>query len=196
MKVALYSRVSTDEQETENQLVELRDFCKRMDYEIYDEYIDPSQSGTKFDRPDLQRMLKDAFTKKFDIIIVWKLDRLGRSLKDLIIILDKLKEKDIGFVSLTQQIDTSTPTGKAMFHLLGLFAELERDLISERTKLALRRVKEKGTKLGRPVIPDNVILEIIRLRDKEKLSMKKISKVTGVSVGKVHNILKRFSKTL
>lgn len=156
LKVGIYVRVSTDEQTTMNQLIELREFCKRMNYEIYKEYVDEGISGSKIDRPALDEMMKDVFSRKFDTLIVWKLDRLGRSLQHLIEILDELKNRNIDFVSTTQNIDTTTPSGKLYFHLLGAFAEFEREQIRERIKVGMKRAKAEGKIFGRPIKNDKL----------------------------------------
>jgi len=148
--VGIYARVSTEDQNVDNQLKELRAFCKRKKWKIFSEYIDEGISGAKESRPELDRILKDVFKKKFDILLVWKLDRLGRSLKQLIEILDELKARDIDFISFNQNIDTTTATGKLMYQIIGAFAEFERDLISERVKAGMERAKSEGKQIGRP----------------------------------------------
>lgn len=193
MRVAIYSRVSTNRQDIKNQLLELRKYCQRMNYEIFNEYSDIGISGTKFDRPGLQLMLSHAFKREFDILLVWKLDRLGRSMVDLINILDKLRSKNIDFVCLTQNIDTTTPAGKLMFHIIGAVAEFERDLIKERVKAGLIRAREDGIKLGRPPIENDIVERIKKLREKN-YSMREISNKLNVSVGKVHGVLKHCSE--
>jgi len=188
-KVAIYSRVSTNKQEVENQLLELREWCKRSNYEIFNEYVDIAESGSKINRPSLKRMIDDAFLRKFDVVLVWKLDRLGRSLKDLIDIVDVLKQCNIDFISMTQKMDTSVPTGKMIFYIFGAISEFERDLGSERTKLALKIAKNKGVKLGRPALPNEKQKEIMDLR-RDGLSYRKIADIAEVSHGSVMNIVK------
>jgi DNA invertase Pin-like site-specific DNA recombinase len=143
MKVAIYSRVSTDEQDANKQEKELLLFAQRHNYEVYNTYLDVI-SGTKDSRPNLNRMIQDAYNKEFEAVICWKLDRLGRSLTHLIDIVNKLKNWGVGLIFTTQQIDTTTPQGKLFFHIFGAFAEFEREMISERTKLGLKNAKNVG----------------------------------------------------
>ena len=143
MKVAIYCRVSTDEQDINKQEVELQEYAKNHNHEIYKIYKDVI-SGSKDSRPDLNNMVIDGFNKKFNAVIVWKLDRLGRSLAHLIDVVNKFQNWNIGLIVTTQQIDTTTPQGKLFFHIFGAFAEFEREIISERTKLGLKRAKNVG----------------------------------------------------
>ena len=136
-----YARVSTNDQDTQLQIDALTVAgCER----IYQE----KQSGAKQDRPELQQCLKSLRAE--DILIVWKLDRLGRSLHHLIEVIKVLENRQIGFQSLTENIDTTNPTGKLIFHIFGSLAEFERGLIRERVKAGLAVAKNKGTKFGRP----------------------------------------------
>jgi len=167
MIAGIYARVSTSEQEVNNQLLEIRDFCVNNNYEIYKEYVDRSYSGSKTDRPALNEMMKDIFKRKFDVVVVWKLDRLGRSLKHLISILDQLKDKKIDFISVSQNIDTTSPAGRFYFQLLGAVAEFERELIRERVKLGLKRVRQEGKILGRPIKKENLSRTTLWRRRKE-----------------------------
>ena len=149
IKTAVYCRTSTEEQHPENQLYELREYCKRQGWEIYKEYSDKI-SGVKESRPALDLMMQDARQKHFDIVVVWKLDRLGRSLQHLIQIIQEWKNKGIGFVCTTQNIDTTTPSGNLIFHIFGAIAEFERELITERIKLGIKRRIAEGKIQGRP----------------------------------------------
>ncbi len=149
MKTALYMRVSTSDQNLNNQLLELREHCKRNNYEIVGEYSD-TISGTKSSRPELDRMLQDMRDKKFESICVWKFDRLGRSTIHLLQVLEEMKNKGVSLVATSQNIDTSTPIGKLFFTILSGIAELEREMIVERTLLGLKRAKSQGKTLGRP----------------------------------------------
>ena len=140
MKVG-YARVSTNEQDTHLQIDALKTIGCEL---IYQE----KQSGAKKDRTELQQCLKSL--REDDILIVWKLDRLGRSLQHLIEVVSDLEERQIGFQSLTENIDTTSPTGKLIFHIFGSLAEFERGLIRERVKAGLEAAKKRGKKLGRP----------------------------------------------
>ena len=140
---ALYARVSTEEQNPEKQVKELIQYVKKCNYRLYKVYTD-RVSGTRSSRPALMEMLKDAHEKKFNVIITWKLDRLGRSLQHLIKVTNYLQKWDIDFICATQNIDTTTSGGKLVFHIMGAMAEFERDLISERTKMGLKNARNVG----------------------------------------------------
>ena len=150
MKVAIYARTSKkQEQNPENQLKELREYAKINNWEIHKEYVDQI-SGFKESRPALDNLMCDARLKLFDAVLVWKLDRLGRSLSHLLQIIKEWENKGINFVCKTQAIDTTTSSGKLIFSILGAIANFERDLNQERTKISLDRLKSQGIKLGRP----------------------------------------------
>jgi len=142
-KVAIYVRVSKDDQHPENQIDVLEKYVKLFKWQIYKTYVDKI-SGTKSSRPELNNMLFDMRKGLFNKIVIYKLDRLGRSLKHLITICEELNNKNIGLVVTSQNIDTSTASGKLLFHILGAVAEFERELISERTKAGLKRAKNVG----------------------------------------------------
>jgi DNA invertase Pin-like site-specific DNA recombinase len=149
MKAALYLRVSTVEQTTLNQELELREYCKRNNIEVFKVYKDEGVSGVKTSRPQLDLMLQDMRNKFFDCIVVWKFDRLGRSTQHLLQVLEELKNNNIRLIATSQNIDTSTPMGKFFFIILSGFAEMERELIRERILLGLQRRKKEGKPLGR-----------------------------------------------
>jgi DNA invertase Pin-like site-specific DNA recombinase len=144
MKIAIYCRVSTEEQNATHQEKQCRLYCERMDYEVYNVYTDVI-SGTKSSRPAFNQLLVDMRKFKFDAIMVTKLDRLGRSLQHLLSLIEEFTNKGVQFIATTQQIDTSTSTGKLQLQIMGAFAEFERNLISERTKEALKG----NTKVGK-----------------------------------------------
>lgn len=150
-RVALYSRVSTDEQTTENQLRELRDIAEHRKWRIVDEFTDEGISGAKGreDRPGLDAMLKAAMKHKFDTVMCWHIDRLGRSLISLIDTMNDLKQAGVGLYIHLQNLDTNTASGKAMYQMLGVFAEFERSLISERVMAGMARAKAEGKRQGR-----------------------------------------------
>jgi DNA invertase Pin-like site-specific DNA recombinase len=151
MRIAVYARVSTaGGQDPEMQLRELREYCQRRGWDIHREYVDAGISGTKEKRPALDRLLADAHKRRFDVVVVWKFDRFARSVSHLLRGLENFRSLGIEFVSLSEQVDTSTPTGKMVFTVLGAVAELERSLIVERVRAGLRNAKAKGKRLGRP----------------------------------------------
>lgn len=149
MKAGLYLRVSTTEQTTLNQEIELKRYCELNQIEIFDIYKDEGVSGSKTTRPELDRLLKDMRNRLFDCVIVWKFDRLGRSTAHLLQVLEELKNKNCRLIATSQQIDTSTPMGKFFFTILSGFAEMEREMIRERVRLSIRRRKSQGKKVGR-----------------------------------------------
>ena len=149
LRAAIYARVSTFDQEPENQLQELRRYVEARGWTAT-EYVDEGVSGAKESRPALDRLLRDAKRRRLDVLIVWKLDRLGRNLRHLILLLDELTALGVAFVSLNEGIDTSTPAGRLQLHILGAIAEFERERIRERVKLGMSRAKAQGKHVGRP----------------------------------------------
>ena len=149
-RVAIYARVSTNEQTTENQLLELRAYVETRDWGLTREYIDEGVSGAKDRRPALDQLLGDARRRRFDVVACWRLDRLGRNLRHLVTLLDELHALGIAFVSLGEGIDCTTPAGRLQLHILAALAEFERARIQERVKAGLARAKAQGVKLGRP----------------------------------------------
>src|SRR6266481_39857 len=151
-RVALYARVSTlnGHQNPEMQLSELREYATRRGLSIHEEYVDQGVSGSKESRPALNRLMTDAQKCKFDAVLVWKIDRFGRSLKHLVNSLADLSAYGITFISLRDNLDLSTPSGRLMFQIIGAMAEFERALIQERVKAGLRNAKAKGKRIGRP----------------------------------------------
>ncbi len=153
-RVGIYARVSTrNGQTTENQLLELRAVAERNGWEVVEVYTDDGVSGAKGrgQRPGLEELLKGVARKEFDVVAAWSVDRLGRSLQDLIATLNELKAKSVDLYLHKQGLDTSTPAGKAMFQMLGVFAEFEREIIAERIHAGLARAREQGTKSGKPI---------------------------------------------
>lgn len=184
MQVALYARISTADkgQDPELQLRELREYCQRRGFTIAGEYVD-TMTGTKDNRPELNRLMADAHKRRFDVVCVWKFDRFARSVSHLLRALESFQSLGIEFISFTEAIDTSTPVGKMTFTVLGAVAELERSLIVERVRAGLRNARAKGKRLGRPkAIVDSA--EITRLRA-QGLSLAAIAAQLGVSVGTV-----------
>lgn len=151
MIAALYARVSTQDQKCDLQLTELRAFAARSGWDV-EEYVDQGVSGTKRSRPALNRLMADARMKRFGIVLVWKLDRFGRSLQQLVDNVQTLDQAGIRFVAVTQSIDTDqrSPMGKFLMHLFAAFAEFERDLIVERVKAGVAEAKRQGKHCGRP----------------------------------------------
>ena len=154
-RVAVYARVSTSDQTVENQLRALREHAERAGWVIIAEFTDHAVSGTREKRPGLDALMADARRRKFDLIAVAALDRLGRNLRHLVTLLDELQHLGVGLVSLREALDLTSPIGRAMFALVGVLAEVERAWIVERTHAGLRRARAQGKRLGRPrVITD------------------------------------------
>jgi len=150
-RVALYARVSTlNGQDPEMQLSELREYASRRGWGITSEYVDQGVSGSKESRPQLNQLMADAHRRKFDAVLVWKIDRFGRSLKHLVNALADLCAYGVAFISFRDNLDLSTPSGRLMFQIIGAMAEFERSLIQERVKAGLRNARAKGKKFGRP----------------------------------------------
>ena len=188
-KTAIYMRVSTTLQTTENQLIPLTEYAKRMGLEIVSVYKDEGISGVKSKRLALNEMLKDAVKGKFSQILIYDISRLGRSLKELINLLNDFNQLKIRLVFLQQGIDTSTSTGQMMFNLLGVFAEWERNTIVDRVNAGLDRARLEGKKLGRPSTINDSVINAVRLLRSKSLGIRKIATELKVGVGTVMKIL-------
>lgn len=187
---ALYARVSTDRQATENQLKELRAVARRMGWKLDGEYIDRGVSGAKGreQRPEFDRMLRAAARREYDVIMAWSVDRLGRSLQHLVSFLGEIHAKGIDLYLHQQGIDTTTPAGKALFQMCGVFAEFERAMIQERVKAGLARARAQGKRLGRPRTELTLERRVRALAAKGH-GMRTIAGKTRLGVGTVHRIL-------
>src|SRR2546423_521874 len=150
MKAAIYARVSTLDQEPENQLQELRRYIEARGWTAATEYVDRGFSGSKDRRPALDSLIREARRRKFDVVVCWRLDRLGRNLKHLITLLEDLQALGVSFVSLAEGIDATTPAGKLQMHILGAIAEFERERIRERVMAGPQPARTQGKGLGRP----------------------------------------------
>jgi len=187
MKAAIYARVSTFDQQPENQLIELRRYCAARGWAAT-EFVDHGVSGAKERRPALDRLLIDARRRKFDVLVCWRLDRLGRNLRHLVLLLDELQTVGVGFVTLGEGIDTTTAAGRLQLHLLSAISQFERERIVERVKAGLTRARAEGKKLGRPFakVPAD---KLARVRN---LSVSQAATVLGVS----RSTLKRWRKAV
>ncbi len=178
-RACLYVRVSTLDQHPETQLHELRQFASQRGFEIVDEYTDHGISGTKARRPALDRLLKDAHRHRFDVVLVWSCDRLARSTKHFLQVLDELNDLGIQFLSQREAIDTDGPLGRAIVVIVSAVAELERSLIVERVRAGMRRAKLDGRRIGRaPLDVDRVAIVSDR---RTGLSLTLVAKKHGVS---------------
>jgi DNA invertase Pin-like site-specific DNA recombinase len=178
-RAALYLRVSTVDQHPETQAIELRQFAQQRQYQIVQEYIDHGVSGSKARRPGLDQLLKDAHRRRFDLVLVWSCDRLARSTKHFLQVLDELGELGIQFTSQREAIDTEGPLGRAIIVIISAIAELERSLIVERVRAGMRRAKLEGRRIGRmPLDVDCVSLVRDRLSG---MSLTNTAKKYGIS---------------
>ena len=184
LRAAMYARVSTLDQEPENQLADLRQYVRARGWTAF-EYVDHGVSGAKEHRPALDRLIRDAKRRGFDVLVCWRLDRLGRNLRHLVTLLDELHVIGVSFVSLGEGIDCTTPAGRLQLHVLAALAEFERARIAERVKAGLARAKRQGTRLGRPVkvIPEAVV------RPVRGLSVREAARRLGVSPSTAHRWL-------
>jgi DNA invertase Pin-like site-specific DNA recombinase len=188
-RAAIYVRVSTDKQTVENQVRELRRIAERRGWEVVEQYSDAGISGGKGrdDRPGLHQMLKDAQRRRFDVVMAWAIDRLGRSLIDLLGTIQALEACGVDLYLDQQSIDTTTPAGRLMFQVTGAFAEFERSMIRQRINAGLKRAVEAGKTLGRPRIS-----EALEKRIREHLQagsgILKVAREVGVGTGTVQRI--------
>lgn len=193
IRAALYARCSTLDkgQDPELQLSPLREYCQRRGLTVSGEYVDNGISGTKDHRPQLDRLLEAARKRQIDLILVWKLDRFGRSLKQLVTSLDELSNLGIGFISYQDNIDLTTPQGRLMFHIIGAMAEFERELIRERVKAGIENARRKGKRIGRkPVAPIDIEKAIQLHKQDPLLSIRGIAKKIKLSKSLVGKVLK------
>lgn len=189
MKVAIYARVSTIDQNYEGQLEELRALADRSGWEVVEVYSE-KVSGTKEteDRPELKRMMRDARWRKFEKVVVWSVDRLGRSMKNLVLVLNELKDLKIDIFSYKQAIDTSTAMGSMFFQFLGIFSEFENTIRKERQIVGIRKAKERGVRFGRKPTTEAQIAKIRWMR-KNGASIRVICSEVKVSPNTVYGSL-------
>jgi DNA invertase Pin-like site-specific DNA recombinase len=194
LRAALYARVSTDRQSTENQLRELRQAAERLGWVVVEEFVDRGISGAKGrkDRPRLDAMLKGVARKDFDVVASWSVDRLGRSLIDLVGMLQELHSTGVDLYLHQQGINTTTPAGKALFGMMGVFAEFERSMIQERVQAGINRARTHGTKSGNPIGRPAVCAAIedrIRELRAQGMGMLKIAAQAGCGVSVVQRVV-------
>ena len=188
-RAAIYVRVSTDRQTVENQVTALRQIAERRGWQVIEQYSDAGISGAKGrdGRPGLDQMLKDASRRKFDVIMAWAIDRLGRSLIDLLGTIHTLEACGVDLYLDQQSIDTTTPAGKLMFQVCGAFAEFERSMIRQRIHAGLKRAVAQGTQLGRPRI-DPAMEKRIQAQLRLGKGMRKVARECGVGTGTVQRV--------
>jgi DNA invertase Pin-like site-specific DNA recombinase len=196
VNAALYARVSTKtgSQNPDMQLRELREYCKRRGWGVAGEYVDAGVSGTKEQRPELDRLLGECRKRRVDAVVVYRYDRFARSLRQLVNALEEFRALGIEFVSLHEGVDTSTPNGRLVFGIFASIAEFERELIRERVRSGLAAARARGKRIGRPrKIVDST--EIARLRA-AGASWRTIATRLGISVGTAHNAAQKRSKNV
>jgi len=188
MRAAIYARVSTADQTCENQLIDLRRYCAARGWDAT-EYVDTGVSGAKDRRPALDQLVTDARRRKVDTVVVWRLDRFGRNLRHLITAIEELNAAGVSFVSMGENIDTASPTGRLLLGIMGSFAEFERERIRERIHAGLARARRQGQKLGRK-------RQRIATSDLQRvagLSVREAARVLGVPVSPVYKERQRVS---
>lgn len=190
-RVAIYARVSTDAQTTDNQVRELRAAAERHDWQVVAEFVDHGISGAKGrkDRPALDKLLRGAVRREFDLVAAWSVDRLGRSLQDLLAFLAELHAKHIDLYLHQQGVDTRTPAGRALFSMCGVFAEFERAMIQERVKAGLARARAAGKVLGRPRVAAAIEAQV-RVLHANGVGKVRLAKQLGIGVSAVQRIIR------
>jgi len=191
-RAAIYGRVSTHDQSVDMQVTELTDYPERRGWQLVGQYLDCGVSGSKESRPALNRLMADALQRQFDVLLVWKIDGFGRSLKHLVNSLAELESVGVAFVSFRDSLDLGSPAGRLMAQLLGAISEFERSLITETVRAGIRNARNKGRTLGRPRL-DVDCGRILRLKANGS-SLRAISQQLGISVGSVHRALQARSK--
>ena len=191
-RVAIYARTSTpNDQSSERQIFELREIAKNHNWTIVDEFIDEGVSGAKKSRPELDRLVKDALVRKFDMVATIELSRLGRSVKNMCEIADLLKQKNIHLFVKNQNIDTSTIVGELFFNIINSISQYELDLTRERIKSGLENAKRKGVKLGRKTNLNETTKNMILEMKSKNIGLKKIAKETKVSRETIRKVLRK-----
>lgn len=190
MRAAIYARVSTDDQTADLQLNELRKYCTAREWQAV-EYVDEGVSGRKARRPQLDALWEAVRAGDVDVVVVWRFDRFGRSVKQLITALDEFGQLGVEFVSVREAIDTTTPMGKAMFTIVGAFAELESSIIAERVKAGMSAARERGVHVGRPETIEGTDRQRAVALFREGMGTDEIAEEIGIHVTTVRRIIRR-----
>ncbi|MDU9006866.1 recombinase family protein [Sedimentitalea todarodis] len=193
-KAAIYARVSTGEQTPENQLIRLREVAQRAGWAVVCEYVETA-SGAKRSRPALDAMMKDAARRRFDLVMAWDVSRLGRSLRDLVDLFETLRSVDCDLFLEQQALDTSTPAGRALLQMSGVFAEFERAMIVERTKAGMERARANGKQIGRAPASDGLI-DAIRALRADGMGMDRIARDLKCGKGLSQRVCQEFDKEM
>jgi DNA invertase Pin-like site-specific DNA recombinase len=192
-RVCIYARVSTSQQTTENQIQALREVAERAGYQIVKIYSDDGISGSKGreDRPALNQLMKDAVNRHFEMVMCWSIDRLGRSITNLIEIMNELNDLKIDMFFSQQSIDTQTSSGRMIFGIFSSLASFEREMIRDRVIAGLDRARKNGVKLGRPtVVNDGIRSAVLVLREKG-LGIREICRKLGIGCGTYYSVVSR-----
>lgn len=194
-RAALYLRVSTDNQTVDNQRLALEQVVKQRGWSIVETYADHGISGAKSrdQRPGFNQLCRDATRGHFDVVMAWSVDRLGRSLQDLVAFLNELRDLRVDLFLHKQGMDTTTSGGRMLFQMCGVFAEFEREMIRERVLAGLERARRNGKRLGRPKLPTRVTKRIEKALAKGDLGMLKIATKLGVGLGSVQRVKQRLA---
>ena len=189
-QVAIYTRVSTDDQSTKTQEHELRQYAKHRRWTVQRIYTDHGFSGALEKRPALDELLRDTRKRKFDVVLVWKFDRFARSLRQLVSALELFRKFGIDFVSATEAVDTSLPSGELVFQIFGAIAQFERALIGERVRAGLAQARRSGKQIGRPPVRFLTQKERADLRQEhlQGKSLRKLAKSYGVTLWTAHSV--------
>jgi DNA invertase Pin-like site-specific DNA recombinase len=193
LRVVLYGRVSTHDQSVDMQLVELRRFAQARGWKAVDEFADKGISGAKTSRPEFDRMMKLLRRRDADVLLCWKYDRVGRSTSHLLSILEELRALNIGFCSMTEGVDTTTPAGKMVFTFLAGIAEFERGLTRERVLAGIQNARARGVRFGRPRVGFD-IAAAVRMR-KQGMSVREVARTVGVSPATVFRVLRALEQS-
>lgn len=193
MRVALYVRVSTSDQDADLQLVELRRFVGARGWEVAGEFVDRGVSGARASRPALDQLRAAARRRDVDGVVVWRFDRFSRSITDLVASLEEFRALGVAFVSIHEQIDTSSPTGRVVFAVVAAMAEFEREILRERVRAGLARARERGVRLGRPATIDADYVQALR---RQGLSIRAIARTVGAASSSVGEVLNRRPENL
>ncbi len=194
LRAALYARVSTADQNPALQLDGLRRLAEQRGWSIVGEYVDQGVSGSKDRRPELDKLMKDVHRGRLDLVACWRFDRFARSVRHLVLALDEFRAKGVDFVSVHDGIDTSTPAGRFSFTIIAAVAELERELIRERTRAGLASARQRGARLGRP--PVTFDLDLAAKLRADGRSIRWIAKKMGLKVATLHRALGAVPKTV
>ena len=193
-RAAIYARVSTGEQTPENQLIRLREVAERAGWAVVCEYVETA-SGASRARPGLDAMMKDAARRRFDVVMAWDVSRLGRSLRDLVDLFETLRSVGCDLFLEQQALDTSTPAGRALLQMSGVFAEFERAMIVERTKAGMARARARGKQIGRAPASD-ALIDAIRALRSDGMGMDRIARNLKCGKGLSQRVCQEFDKEM